>query len=44
MPVTEFRDVIGIALTNMIQGADVASELHKATETFKPVLEASLKT
>jgi multiple sugar transport system substrate-binding protein len=44
VPVTEFRDVIGIALTNMIQGADVASELHKATETFKPVLEASLKT
>ncbi len=44
VPVTEFRDVFGIALTNMIQGADVATELKKATETFKPVLEASLKT
>jgi multiple sugar transport system substrate-binding protein len=44
VPVTEFRDTFGIALTNMIQGADVASELHKATETFKPVLEKSLKT
>jgi multiple sugar transport system substrate-binding protein len=43
VPVTEFRDVFGIALTNMIQGADVASELKKATEAFKPVLEKSLK-
>lgn len=44
IPVTEFRDVFGIALTNMIQGADVATELKKATETFKPVLAASLKS
>ena len=44
VPVTEFRDVFGIALTNMIGGADPASELKKATETFKPVLEQSLKT
>jgi len=41
IPVTEFRDVFGIALTNMIGGADVATELHKATEQFKPVLEKS---
>jgi multiple sugar transport system substrate-binding protein len=44
VPLIEFRDVFGIALTNMIQGADVATELRKATETFKPVLAASLKT
>jgi multiple sugar transport system substrate-binding protein len=44
IPVTEFRDVIGIALANMIGGADPATELKKATETFKPVLEQSLKT
>ena len=44
VPVTEFRDEIGIALTNMIQGADPATELKKATERFKPVLAASLKT
>jgi multiple sugar transport system substrate-binding protein len=44
VPVTEFRDVFGIALTNMIQGADPATELRKATQTFKPVLAASLKT
>jgi len=44
VPVTEFRDVIGIALTNMITGADVATELKKATATFKPVLDASLKS
>jgi multiple sugar transport system substrate-binding protein len=39
LAVTEFRDVFGIALTNMIGGADPASELKKATEQFKPVLE-----
>jgi len=44
VPVTEFRDVFGIALTNMIGGADPATELKKATETFKPILEKSLKT
>jgi multiple sugar transport system substrate-binding protein len=43
VPVTEFRDVIGIALTNMIQGADVATELKKATVDFAPVLAKSLK-
>jgi multiple sugar transport system substrate-binding protein len=44
VPVTEFRDVFGIALTNMIGGADAATELKKATETFRPVLEQSLRT
>ncbi len=41
IPVTEFRDVFGIALTNMIGGADPATELKKATAEFKPVLEKS---
>jgi multiple sugar transport system substrate-binding protein len=41
IPVTEFRDTMGIALTNMIGGADVATELRKATEAFRPVLEQS---
>lgn len=36
--VTEFRDTIGIGLTNIIGGADPKAELTKATETFKPVL------
>jgi len=44
IPVTEFRDVFGIALTNMINGADAATELRKATEEFKPILEKSEKT
>jgi len=43
IPVTEFRDVFGVALTNMIAGADAADELKKATEAFKPVLEKSEK-
>ncbi len=38
VPVTEFRDTIGVALTNIIGGADVATELRRATEAFKPVL------
>jgi multiple sugar transport system substrate-binding protein len=41
VPVTEFRDTIGTGLTNMIGGADVATELKKATDAFRPVLEAS---
>ncbi|PSC03948.1 sugar ABC transporter substrate-binding protein [Alsobacter soli] len=41
IPVTEFRDIFGVALTNTLSGADVAAELKKATETFKPVLEKS---
>ena len=41
VPVTEFRDVFGVALTNALGGADVAAELKKATETFEPVLAKS---
>ena len=43
IPVTEFRDIFGVALTNMIGGADPKTELAKATEAFKPVLEKSEK-
>ena len=42
-PVTEFRDTFGIALTNMINGADPAVELRKATAEFQPVLDKSEK-
>jgi multiple sugar transport system substrate-binding protein len=42
-PVTEFRDIIGIGLTNLLGGADPATEMKKATEQFKPVLERSEK-
>ncbi len=42
-PVTEFRDVFGIALVNMINGADAAAELKKATVEFQPVLDKSEK-
>ena len=38
VPVTEFRDTLGVALTNIIGGADPAAELKKATDTFRPVL------
>jgi multiple sugar transport system substrate-binding protein len=41
IPVTEFRDVFGVALTNMIGGADPEAELRRATAEFRPVLERS---
>jgi multiple sugar transport system substrate-binding protein len=41
VPVTEFRDIFGVALTNMIGGADPAVELKKATAEFKPILDKS---
>ena len=43
IPVTEFRDTFGVALTDMIGGADAAMSLKKATETFRPILEKSNK-
>ncbi|MEH2475729.1 multiple sugar transport system substrate-binding protein [Nitrobacteraceae bacterium AZCC 2161] len=43
VPVAEFRDVIGAALTATLSGADPATELKKATEQFKPILERSEK-
>jgi multiple sugar transport system substrate-binding protein len=44
IPVTEFRDVIGVALTNTLSGADPAVELRRATEEFRPILERSEHT
>jgi multiple sugar transport system substrate-binding protein len=41
VPVTEFRDIIGIGLTNTLNGADVATDLKKATAQFRPILEKS---
>src|SRR5438045_1765333 len=41
VPVTEFRDTFGVALTNMINGADPAGELKKATAEFQHVLDKS---
>jgi multiple sugar transport system substrate-binding protein len=39
VPINEFRDIFGIALTNMLSGGDARAELSKATEQFKPILE-----
>ena len=41
VPVTEFRDTIGVALTNIIGGASAESEMKKATEAFQQVLDKS---
>ena len=37
--VTEFRDILGIGLTNVIGGADAATEMKRATAEFKPILD-----
>ncbi len=44
VPVTEFRDIFGVALTNMIGGADPATELKKATDEFRPIYDKSEKS
>jgi multiple sugar transport system substrate-binding protein len=41
VPVTEFRDAIGTGLTNIVGGADPATELKRATDAFQPVLDKS---
>jgi multiple sugar transport system substrate-binding protein len=41
LPVTEFRDIIGTALTATLSGADPAAELKKATDQYRPILERS---
>jgi multiple sugar transport system substrate-binding protein len=41
VPVTEFRDTLGVGLTNIIGGSDPATELKKATASFQPVLDKS---
>lgn len=44
VPVAEFRDTIGAGLTNIVGGADPATELKKATAAFQPVLDKSNET
>ena len=39
VPVTEFRDTIGIALADMIAGGDAAGELKQATAASESVLD-----
>jgi multiple sugar transport system substrate-binding protein len=41
VPVTEFRDTLGVGLTNIVGGADPATELKRATSSFQPVLDKS---
>ena len=41
VPVTEFRDTIGTALTNLLGGADAGTEMKRATAEFQPVLDKS---
>lgn len=41
VPVAEFRDIVGAAVTATLSGSDVAAELKKATDQYRPILERS---
>ena len=41
VPVTEFRDIMGVGLTNLLNGAEAEAEMKRATEEFRPVLARS---
>jgi len=43
IPVAEFRDLVGAAVTATLSGADPAAELKKAHEQYRPILERSEK-
>ena len=43
IPVAEFRDIFGAAVTATLSGADPAAELKKAYEQYRPILERSEK-
>lgn len=43
IPVAEFRDIVGSAVTATLAGADPAVELKKAHDQFRPILERSEK-
>ena len=43
IPVAEYRDIVGAALTATLSGADPATELKKAHDQFRPILERSEK-
>lgn len=43
VPVAEFRDIVGSAVTATLSGADPATELKKAAEQYRPILERSEK-
>ena len=43
IPVAEFRDIVGAAVTATLSGGDPSAELKKAHEQFRPILERSEK-
>jgi multiple sugar transport system substrate-binding protein len=43
IPVAEFRDIVGAAVTATLAGNDPAAELKKATDQYRPILERSEK-
>lgn len=41
IPVAEFRDIVGSGVTATLSGGDPATELKKATDQYRPILERS---
>jgi len=41
--VNQFRDIYGVALANIVLGADARTELEKATREFEPIFQKGLR-
>jgi multiple sugar transport system substrate-binding protein len=42
--VNQFRDIYGVALANIVEGADAKTELEQATREFEPIFQKGLRT
>jgi multiple sugar transport system substrate-binding protein len=41
--VSQYRDIYGVALANIVAGADARTELEKATREFEPIFQKGLR-
>jgi multiple sugar transport system substrate-binding protein len=41
--VNQYRDIYGVALTNIVEGADAKTELEQATREFEPIFQKGLR-
>jgi len=41
--VSQYRDIYGVALANIVGGADARTELEKATREFEPIFQKGLR-
>ena len=41
--VSQYRDIYGVALANIVAGADARTELEKATREYEPIFQKGLR-